>query len=204
MKQKADRGEQPKHPVRGLAAAAAMILALAASSTVSGCGTRSSKETPPESLRERSVAQRVVLPENSSTYQRKPDENYVMPVPLPDNPLPAYPGARTRIPQDTTVLIAVTLVIDEEGRVVDVRPREPYEADARAAYFQEVDRACRKWRFTPLQVKTTSVVPDGQVFDLPKVKVVTDVRSLPFSLDYEFHFSDRGVVNGIQKMVLEK
>lgn len=71
-----------------------------------------------------------------------------------------------------------------------VYPLEGADQADKRAYYESVVEACMKWMFAPLQARKTSVVPDGEVFGQPKVKVVTEITNLAFSLDYVFSFSE--------------
>lgn len=180
------------------------IAALAATLAVVGCAQRIAKSVP-MTQRDQSVSQRIVLPEGKPTYKAENDQKFVLPHPYPDNPLPAYPKLSPgMMPLTSDVMIMVTLVIDENGRVVDIRSADDNTNGPRAIFLAQVRSACENWKFTPLQARTTKVLPDGEVFGQPKVKVVTEVKDLPFSLDYEFVFSERTLVRSVQKGELRK
>lgn len=142
--------------------------------------------------RERSVSQQMLVYQGGS-YPIEHGQEYILPEPLPGNPAPGFPPelAGERL-VDREISILVMLIVDANGNVTEVRPEQEYAGYALSSYLREVVLACRSWRFTPLQVKSLKEVRGETTGEKPKTFV--EVRNLPFSLRYEFTFSDRGIV----------
>jgi hypothetical protein len=175
-------------------------IALLAPALLVGCRTENVKDAQEQRATERSVTHQALVREARLVYEQETDQQYIQPEPFPSNQTPSFPV----VPDDQwssgkSISIVVTLIVDVGGKVTDVRPRDAHDSGERKPFFEQVVVACLDWRFTPLKVRTTKVVPDGEVFGQPKVRVVTDVRELPFSMGYEFLFSERGVVRGVQR-----
>lgn len=144
----------------------------------------------------RSVAQQIIAPPQARTYPRQPGVKYVLPEASAGNPTPRYPEIAAGL-RGEQIQVVVRLVIDAQGKVTAVHPSTGAGQPRVAPFLASVTEACLQWRFTPLQARRTRVVPDGEVSGLPKVKVVTETETLPFSLDYRFTFSDQVVVDAL-------
>jgi hypothetical protein len=125
-------------------------------------------------------------------YPVERGQQYVLPKPFPNNPVPEFPREMVGSASAEEVSILVLLIVDESGRVIEVRPEQAGADSGLSAYFREAISACRSWRFTPLQVK--SLKKAGSALAGQRPKEFVSVRNLPFSLRYEFTFSDRGIV----------
>lgn len=98
------------------------------------------------------------------------------------HPAPAYPAAlldRRLPPQE----VEATLVVNEAGKVVEVRIADEAQADASARVFdQAVREATMQWTFEPLRFSQWAADANGNSHE-----VSSETR--PFSLDYVFRFA---------------
>jgi len=79
--------------------------------------------------------------------------------------------------------ITAQVIVDEQGRVTDVRPADAASrAPAVQPFLAATRTAAMRWVFSPLQVNHWSADAEGESH-------VVDSRTLPFSLDYAFRFS---------------
>ena len=182
-----------------------LLASVVALVTLTGCAQKIVKKASDEVRLNHLVSQRMVLTERNPTYKPENDQRFILPEPFPDNRLPVYPTFSAEMkPLSDEIVITVTLIFNKDGRVVDTKFADEEISEPMAAFLRQVRLACGSWNFTPLQVRSTKVVPDGEVFGQRKVKVITEVENLPFSLDYEFVFSERAVVRSAQKSDLNK
>lgn len=159
----------------------------AAAILLSGCRS----VTPAlEELSGRSVSQELAIEPSMAAYKQEKDVKYVLPVAAESNVAPAYPSDVGTKRASSNVAVKVRLSVDANGHVMTVYPLDGSDQGDKRPYFESVVAACTKWTFAPLQARKTSVIPDGEVFGEPKIKVVTETKTLPFSLDYVFSFSE--------------
>lgn len=85
------------------------------------------------------------------------------------------------------VEVQALLIVDERGRVADVRVTPEAPADPQQGPFTEAVRhAARQWTFNPLQKERWAADADGSSH-------VVDSENLPFSRAYVFRFEcDKG------------
>jgi hypothetical protein len=94
---------------------------------------------------------------------------------------PIYPAQElTRCPP--SVDVAAQLVVDESGRVSDVRVSDESQSDpSRHHYIDAVRTAAMQWDFDPLEIDKWANEPDG-------TRHLQSHEVKPFSLVYAFHF----------------
>jgi hypothetical protein len=94
---------------------------------------------------------------------------------------PIYPAGQLAAcppPQEVQAL----LIVDQAGKVSEVRVPDEAQADAnRRPFIAAVRLAALKWQFNPLQVGRWAADANGNSH-------VVDEETKPFSLDYEFRF----------------
>jgi len=156
---------------------------------LAGCQHRAQKPAEVATVdpaRQGQVSARVVEPELEARYPSQPGMRYEQPTAFPDNPMPAYPETllAARLPP---VQLTLRLIINEEGRVSDVRPvtrianeHEPFLSAARVAVL--------KWKFLPLiQIGAgpgkTMITVGEYTTAYPGAAI-----ALPFHQDYVFTF----------------
>lgn len=95
--------------------------------------------------------------------------------------VPIYPAAQLAAcppPQEVPAL----LIVDQAGRVGEVRVADEAQADAdRRAFIAAVRTAALQWQFNPLTIDRWAADADGNSH-------VVDSETKPFSLDYVFRF----------------
>ena len=99
-----------------------------------------------------------------------------------DHPSPPYPAALLdqRLPPQE---VAATLVVNEAGKVVEVRIADEAQADAQLRLFdQAVRETAMQWTFEPLRFSQWAADANGNSHE-----VSSEAR--PFSLDYVFRFA---------------
>lgn len=94
---------------------------------------------------------------------------------------PVYPQALLtfRLPP---VDIVVRLVIDRDGRVQRVLPYPPSQLETiphGAAFMAAIEGCTAQWQYSPLTITQVTMVGG---------KATRSTQTLPFSLDYAFHF----------------
>lgn len=98
------------------------------------------------------------------------------------HPAPVYPEALLdeRLPPQE---VEALLVVNEAGKVAEVRIAEEQQADARTKLFDDAVRAAAmQWTFEPLRISQWASDADGNTHE-----VSSEARS--FSLDYVFRFA---------------
>lgn len=101
-----------------------------------------------------------------------------------EHPAPAYPPSLLgqRLPPQE---VEARLVVDEQGRVSEVRIEDEAQADARTRLFDEAVRAtAMQWTFEPLRISQWAADADGNTHEVGS-------QTRPFSLDYVFRFAWR-------------
>jgi len=99
-----------------------------------------------------------------------------------DHPPPSYPPALLdqRLPPQE---VEARLVVDEAGKVVEVRIEDETQASASVRLFDAAVRsAAMQWTFEPLRISQWAADADGNTHE-----VSSEAR--PFSLDYVFRFA---------------
>jgi len=99
-----------------------------------------------------------------------------------DHPAPVYPAAlldRRLPPQEVTA----QLVVNEQGKMAEVRIADEASADAQTRLFDDAVRAAAmQWTFEPLRISQWAADANGNSHE-----VSSEAR--PFSLDYVFRFA---------------
>jgi hypothetical protein len=99
-----------------------------------------------------------------------------------NHPVPLYPVALldARLPPQE---VNAHLLVDEQGKVVEVRIAGEMSADAQTRSFDDAVRAAAmQWTFEPLRISQWAADANGNTHD-----VSSEAR--PFSLDYVFRFA---------------
>ena len=99
-----------------------------------------------------------------------------------ENPAPGYPSSLLdrRLPPHE---VEARLIVDEAGKVTEVRIAEEAQADADTHLFDEAVRAAAlQWVFAPLHVSQWASDANGNTH-----QVGSEER--PFSMDYVFRFA---------------
>jgi hypothetical protein len=153
---------------------AALIVSLA------GCAdaphTTSSKPST-----EGDTSYRAVAKDDMQHYQLAMGEISTGAIPW-HHPSPPYPAALLdqRLPPQE---VQATLVVNEAGKVVEVRIADEAQADAQVRQFdQAVRETAMQWTFEPLRFSQWAADANGNSHE-----VSTEAR--PFSLDYVFRFA---------------
>jgi len=98
------------------------------------------------------------------------------------HPAPVYPDALLdqRLPPEE---VEARLVVNEEGKVAEVRIADEERADAHTRLFDDAVRAAAmQWTFEPLRINQWASDANGNTHE-----VSSEAR--PFSLDYVFRFA---------------
>jgi TonB family protein len=153
------------------------------------CTHRRSSIEPPAIQPGTGAVSYKFLPEDKTAGQKNPEGwEYQAPRLLGDAPLPIYPEhpLAARFGQ---ALVIVRTTIAPEGTVTDVSPR-PGSTPGRFAedFFQAVDSAVRKWRFTPPQWWLLEEGNDLNGDGKPDYQRVVRMDPVSVSGDIEFHF----------------
>lgn len=99
-----------------------------------------------------------------------------------DTPAPVYPAALLdqRLPP---IDVAARLVVDEQGKVSEVRIDGEAQADAHTQLFDGAVRAAAmQWTFEPLRISQWAANANGESH-------VVSNEARPFSMDYVFRFA---------------
>ena len=99
-----------------------------------------------------------------------------------ENPAPAYPRSLLdqRLPPHE---VEARLIVDEAGKVTDVRIAGEAQADADTRQFdQAVRAAAMQWVFAPLHVSQWAYDANGNTHEVGS-------EERPFSMDYVFRFA---------------
>lgn len=187
----------PRRPVPSLCQ---LVLCLAAGAGWSGC-QQTQTELPPAGK-----STHVFVEPSAPAAKASPVSPSEQRAPLialePARPLeplaqPVYPAvARGR--QTVPVMVGVRLMVDETGKVADVRysPLALSTPGAFAGEFQAaVESAVRQWRFEPAERRrmTPKKGPDGAYWQ------VTRLETCPYELDVLFNFTASGEVTAAKR-----
>lgn len=150
--------------------ASALCMALLA-----GCAT--SMQPVPTPANDGAVSWKATNDPAQQHYQLKADQT-ASKVQVLDRVSPVYPASLLSLNLPVQE-IPVKAIVDEDGKVTEVRATAPMSADDthQDAFFHAVVDAVRQWRYTPLLITDN----DGN-----KPGAATHAR--PFSMDYVFRF----------------
>jgi hypothetical protein len=95
-------------------------------------------------------------------------------------PPPVYPPSLVES-QLKPLEIRAKLIVDEEGRVSEVRDLYPSDNPTHAQLFAAVHDAATQWRFSPMTVVEQEVTSGGVFREISR-------QNKPFSLDFAFRF----------------
>ncbi|WP_231381700.1 hypothetical protein [Rhodanobacter sp. OR87] len=145
---------------------------------LAGCATSPHQSLPPASG---DASWRVVVPPDTVRYQLALGEVSSGATPF-KRVTPVYPPsvlAHCPPPQEVPAL----LVVDEQGKVDEVRVTGEAQADASRHVFVDAVRvAALQWQFNPLTINRWAADVDGNSH-------VVDSEAKPFSLAYVFRFA---------------
>lgn len=147
---------------------------------VSGCASAPSSG-PEKPTTRGETSYRSVAKDDTRHYQLALGEISTGAVPW-DHAAPVYPPTLLdqRLPPRD---IAAQLIVNEQGKVSEVRIADEAQADANTRLFDEAVRAAAmQWTFEPLRVSQWASDANGNTHE-----VSSEAR--PFSLDYVFHFA---------------
>lgn len=99
-----------------------------------------------------------------------------------DHPAPVYPDALLdqRLPPQE---VEARLIVNEAGKVAEVRIADEAQADARTRLFDDAVRAAAmQWAFEPLRISQWASDANGNTHEVSS-------EERPFSLDYVFRFA---------------
>ncbi|QNK03763.1 hypothetical protein H8F01_09245 [Dyella telluris] len=99
-----------------------------------------------------------------------------------ENPAPGYPAPLLdrRLPPRE---VEARLIVDETGKVTEVRIADETQADADTRLFDDAVReAALRWVFAPLHVSQWASDADGNEHEV-------SAEERPFSVDYVFRFA---------------
>jgi hypothetical protein len=154
-----------------------MLLVVVPGTLLVGCAT--SAHTPPPSA-QGDASWRLVVPKDTVRYQLAMGEISSGGTPL-QRVAPIYPAAQLTacpMPQEVPAL----LIVDQAGKVSEVRVADEAQADAdRRPFIAAVRVAALQWQFNPLQINHWAADADGNSH-------VVDSETKPFSLNYVFRF----------------
>jgi TonB family protein len=153
------------------------------------CTHRRSIVAPPANPPGTGAVSYKFLPEDKAGGQKDPEGwEYQAPRLLGDAPLPIYPE-RPLAARFGKAMVIVRIIIAPEGNVADVSPR-PGSTTGRFAedFFQAVDSAVRKWKFTPPQWWLLEEGKDLDGDGKPDYQRVVRMDPVSVSGDIEFHF----------------
>lgn len=95
---------------------------------------------------------------------------------------PVYPAAQLAA-CPPVVEVTARLIVDQAGKVTEVRPGNAASAQADLAPYLDATRAAAlRWQFNPLQINHWAADANGESH-------VVDSRTEPFSRDYLFRFT---------------
>lgn len=133
----------------------------------------------------------MLLPMGAPTLQVPPERQFLMPVPLEDDP-PRYPaGVAVRGP----VSVCVELVVAEDGAVDSAQPLYgapgcPHDAaDIDARFSAAALTAVRRWQFTAAAICT---YPPGTPHNADCAGAGVTVTPVPVRLAFVFEFEEVG------------
>ncbi|MET3653714.1 hypothetical protein [Dyella japonica] len=148
--------------------------------TLVGCASVQ-PSAPSRPTTEGDTSYRAVAKDDMQHYQLALGEISTGAVPS-SHPAPVYPVALLdqRLPPQE---VEAVLVVDEAGKVAEVRIAEEQQADARTRLFDDAVRAAAmQWTFEPLRISQWASDANGNTHE-----VGSEAR--PFSLDYVFRFA---------------
>jgi hypothetical protein len=140
-----------------------------------GCATSMPPAPPP--VNDGAVSWKMATDPAQDHYRLKADQTASR-VQLLERVSPVYPASLLSLNLPVQE-IPVKAIVDEDGKVTEVRATAPTPADDvhRDAFFHAVVDAVQQWRYTPL------LITDG---DGNKSGAAT--HAMPFSMDYVFRF----------------
>lgn len=147
---------------------------------LAGC-VSTSASAPPKPMTEGDTSYHSVAKGDLKHYQLALGEVATGAAPQ-ENPAPLYPSSLLdqRLPPHE---VEARLIVDEAGKVTDVRITEEAQADAATHLFDEAVRAAAmQWVFAPLRVSQWAADANGNTH-----QVSSEER--PFSKDYVFRFA---------------
>lgn len=136
---------------------------------------------PPKPSTEGDTSYRAVAKDDLKHYQLALGQVASGATPL-EHPTPVYPpallGQRLQ-PQE----VAARLIVDETGKVTEVRMVDEAQASPETRLFDEAVRAAAmQWVFAPLHVSQWAADADGNTHEVGS-------EERPFSMDYVFRFA---------------
>jgi hypothetical protein len=144
-----------------------------------GCGTAALPTVNQESSDKAAAVSFTIVPAGSSgAYKLKRSEHAFGAQPIVHE-LPIYPASLVDR-QLPAVSIRAKAIIDEQGRVTDVRDMDGASTSDHALFFAACREAVIQWQFSPMTVV--------EQFDDGKGNMSETRKNAPFSLDYAFRF----------------
>ncbi|MFC4763287.1 hypothetical protein [Dyella koreensis] len=142
------------------------------------CATTKQETRPPPAAGD--ATWHMVQPESTRRYELAMGDVSSGAVPF-HRVAPVYPPSLLAS-CPSPVEVQALLVVNQEGKVDDVRVVDEVTADAeRHLYIDAVRVAARQWDFSPLQITHWAADANGESH-------VVDSKSRPFSLTYAFRF----------------
>jgi hypothetical protein len=155
-----------------------LLVALIAS--LAGCAN-APHATSTKPSTEGDTSYRSVAKDDMQHYQLAMGEISTGAIPW-DHPSPPYPATLLdqRLPPQE---VEATLVVNEAGKVVEVRITDEAQADAQVRLFdQAVRETAMQWTFEPLRFSQWAADANGNSHEVSS-------QTRPFSLDYVFRFA---------------
>lgn len=177
---KTDRGGDmdATHHVIGIGRRRFLLLALGLS--LAGCAS-APPSLPPKPTTEGDTSYRSVAKGDMQHYQLAMGQISTGAIPW-DHPSPIYPVALLdqRLPPQE---VEAQLIVDEAGKVSEVRIDNEAQADERSKLFDAAVRAAAmQWTFEPLRISQWAADANGNSHEVSSEKRA-------FSLDYVFRFA---------------
>jgi TonB family protein len=152
---------------------------MALTGSLAGCA--SAPAAPPKPTTEGDTSYRSVAKDDLQHYRLALGEVSTGAIPH-DHPAPVYPAALLdqRLPPRE---VEARVIVDEVGRVSDVRIADEAGADPATRLFDEAVRAAAmQWTFEPLRVSQWAADANGNTHEVGH-------EARPFSTDYVFRFA---------------
>ncbi|UPG86405.1 energy transducer TonB [Luteibacter aegosomatis] len=112
-------------------------------------------------------------------YKLKRDEQAFGAQPV-DHDAPAYPASLVALQLPETT-VRIKAIVDEQGRVTEVRDLDTSNDPNHSAFFAACRDAVMRWSYTPMTVV--------EEWDDGRGNITQKRRNAPFSLDYGFRFA---------------
>lgn len=147
---------------------------------MAGCAT-TTPSGPARPSTEGDTSYRTVARDDIKHYQLALGQVAIGAVPR-ENPAPLYPASLLdrRLPPHE---VEARLIVDETGKVTEVRIADEAQADADTRLFDDAVRAAAmRWVFAPLHVSQWASDADGNTHEV-------NAEERPFSVDYVFRFA---------------